>query len=173
LRAVLAVLVLCLGAAFFLLPRDRITVESWKEILLEDDIMTRIVPLTCITLLLGAVPSLADKAFVGKWANVDDKTGGLTRIEITKKDKGWTIQAWAAGGGGEIDQGKVMLSLLGDSAGATEMKYGFASWDHKFKDTHLTLRLEKNRLIVEDFNVFKDNSDRSNYRIRSVFKKTK
>src|SRR5216683_7938152 len=59
---------------------------------------TRIIPLTCITLLLGAVPSLADDAFVGKWANVDDKTRGPTRIEIAEKDKGWTIQVWGRAG---------------------------------------------------------------------------
>jgi hypothetical protein len=35
--------------------------------------MTRIVPLTCITLLLGAAPLLAGEAFIGKWANADNK----------------------------------------------------------------------------------------------------
>jgi len=60
------------------------------------------------------------------------------------------------------------LHLLGDSVEATEMKYGIASWDHKFKDMHLTIRLEKGELVVEDFNVFKDDSGRSNY--KSVYK---
>jgi hypothetical protein len=117
-------------------------------------------------------PTSAD-AFSGKWVNVDDRTSGLTRIEIAKKDVGWTIQAWGAAGGGEIDQGKVKLSMLGDWAGARDMTYGFASWDHKFKDSHLTLRVQKDKLIVEDFNIFKDNSGRSNYRKRSEFKKVK
>ena len=76
-----------------------------------------------------------------------------------------------AAGGGEIDQGKVTLSLLGNSAGAREMKYGLASWDHKFVDTYLTLHWEKDRLIVERFDIFKDKSGRSNYRKRSEFKK--
>jgi hypothetical protein len=67
----------------------------------------------------------------------------------------------------------VTLSLLRDDMDATEMKYGFASWDHKYKDTHLTLRLERTRLIVEDFNIYKDKSGRSNYRSRYVFKETK
>jgi hypothetical protein len=42
------------------------------------------------------IPSDADidkHRFVGKWANVDDMTDGLTRIEIAETDKGWTIQA--------------------------------------------------------------------------------
>ena len=52
----------------------------------------------------------------------------------------------------------------------TEMNYGFASWDHKFMDTHLTLRREKGRLVVEHFGIFKDGSSRSNYVFRYEFK---
>lgn len=120
----------------------------------------------------------ADGPFAGRWVNVDDQTGGLTRIEIVNTNKGWTIQAWAprargAGGRSEIDWGKVALRLLGNSVGAREMKYGFASWDHTFKDAHLTLRLEQERLIVENFSLFKDNSDRSNYLTRYEFKKSR
>ena len=44
---------------------------------------------------IAAGPSRAGEALVGMWVNVDDKTHGLTRIEIAKTDKGWTIQAWA------------------------------------------------------------------------------
>jgi hypothetical protein len=127
------------------------------------------------SVLAGDVPgdTLATEAMLGTWINVDDMTHGLKRIEIAKDDDDWTIQAWGAGGG-EIDQGKVALDLLADSAGAAEMKYGYASWDHKFKETHLTLRLEKRWLMtVEDFNIFKDNSGRSNYRTRSEFKRPK
>ncbi|WP_145300809.1 hypothetical protein [Planctopirus ephydatiae] len=57
--------------------------------------------------------------------------------------------------GDRLDQGKVTLRLVNDWAGATEMKYGTASWDHKFKDTHLTIRQEKGELVVETFTVYK------------------
>ncbi|HEY7425339.1 MAG TPA: hypothetical protein VH682_13995, partial [Gemmataceae bacterium] len=126
--------------------------------------------------LLGkepAPPTSAEDGFAGKWVNVNEKTNGLTRIEISRKDKVWTIQAWGAAGGGEIDQGKTTLSLLGDSVADTTMKYGFASWHHGFKDTQRTLQLKEELLIVEDFNIFKDNSGRSNYRSRSEFKRMK
>ena len=134
--------------------------------------MARVLPLSVMALVLGSSFAAGDD-FAGKWVNTDEKTGGLTRLEITKRDKSWTVQAWAAGGGGEFDHGKVTLHVLGDSTGDTEMKYGIASWDHKFKDTHLTLRLEKGELVVEAFNVFKDGSGRSNYRSVYRFKKDK
>jgi hypothetical protein len=135
--------------------------------------MTRIVPFAVFVLVVAATRASADDTFVGKWFNVDDKTRGLTRIEVSKNEKGWTIQAWGAGGGGEIDQGKVALWLLGDSVDDTRMKYGFASWDHGFAETHLTLRLEKHHLVIEDFTIFKDNSGRSNYRSPYKFRKAK
>ena len=63
------------------------------------------------------------------------------------------------------------LYLLADTVCDSEMKYGFASWDRGFVDEHLTLRLEGGELIVEDFNVFKDDSGRSNFRAQYKFKK--
>jgi hypothetical protein len=132
--------------------------------------MTRTVSFAVLVLVLATARASADDAFVGKWVNVDDATRGLTRIEVWKRDKLTTIRAWGAAGRGEIDQGKVTLHLLGDSVADRTLDHGFASWDHKFKETHVTLRLEKDRLIVEEFNIFKDDSGRSNYRSRYVFK---
>jgi hypothetical protein len=134
--------------------------------------MIRVLSLAVISLVVGSSAVSAGDDFAGKWVAADDKSGGFTHVEINKKDKTWTVQAWGAGGGGEIDQGKVTLFLLGDSAGDTEMKYGIASWDHKFKETHLTLRLEKGKLVAETYDVFKDNSGRSNYRSKGTLKKS-
>src|SRR5262245_9179111 len=58
--------------------------------------MTRLVPLSVFALLLGSSSGIAADAFVGKWVTTDEKTGRLTRLEIGKTDKGWTIQAWGA-----------------------------------------------------------------------------
>lgn len=142
--------------------------------------MIRILLLAVMVVVAGSPLVFAGDDFAGKWMNKDDKSGGLTRLEISKNGKAWTIQVWGAGiqereagGGDEIDQGKVTLNLLGDSVGDTEMKYGIASWNHKFKDTHLTLRLEKGELVVEVYDVFKDTSARANYRSKGMFKKSK
>src|SRR5262245_25044616 len=100
--------------------------------------MARVFFLSVLTLMSCPSLSFADEGFAGKWSNVDENTGGLTRLEISSKGKTWTIQAWGASGGpDEIDQGKVTLHLLhGDTLGDTRLKYGIASWDHKFKETH-------------------------------------
>jgi hypothetical protein len=135
--------------------------------------MTRIVSLAVFALLLGSSPGRADDPFAGKWVNVDEMTRGLTRLEIEKKGDAWVIRAWGKCHPTDCDWGKVTLHLLGDSVSDKQMKHGLAQWDHKFKDSHLTLRLEQGELVVVSFDVFKDGSGRSNYRSTYKFKKGK
>jgi hypothetical protein len=137
----------------------------------------------------------------GKWINTDAKTTGIDRFEVFKAEGCWKIHAWAADSPSDFDQGETKLLLLGDetscpgcakpsSLGATaplsvaskslrtalgepRMNYGFAHWDYKFKDTYFTIAFANDRLVVEDFNLFKDDSGRTNYRMRYAFKKEK
>ena len=104
----------------------------------------------------------APNSINGEWANA---SSGL-KLKITQDAKGSSIEAWATGGGGttEIPWGKTPLDRLGDNVAATNLPYGFATWDHGFKSTHLTARLDGDQLVVETFSVFKDGSGRSNYR---------
>jgi hypothetical protein len=107
-------------------------------------------------------PNTAPNSIVGEWANA---ASGL-KLKITLDAKGSSIEAWAAGSDGTtgIPWGKTHLDRLGDNVAATNLPYGFATWDHGFKSTHLTARLAEDQLVVETFSVFKDGSGRSNYR---------
>jgi len=138
---------------------------------------------------------VADDAFSGTWAIVDGTAGGWVRLDIMTDGQAWAIRTWAdsdvhneaswrddvvryAGDedhlpGPFVPPPAARLYLLADTVCDTEMKYGFASWDHGFADLHLTLRLEGDALIAEDFTVFKDDSGRSNYRAHYKFKKAK
>jgi len=102
-------------------------------------------------------------SIIGEWVNA---ASGL-KLKITQDANGSSIEAWAAGGGGttEIPWGKTHLDRLGDNVTASNLPYGFATWDHGFKSTHLTARLEGDQLVVEIFSVFKEGSGRSNYRM--------
>jgi hypothetical protein len=126
-----------------------------------------------LLLFLTPSPGAAGDPLPGKWKNTDENTRGLRRLVISKDGNDWIIQTWGSGGGGafEIDQGKTKLHILGDNVGDKSAKYGFATWDHGFKETHLTLGLENGNLIVEGFNIFKDKSGRANYRSKYEFKK--
>jgi len=122
----------------------------------------------------------AEDAFPGQWEWADGHKGGMVRILIANTDNAWTIQAWGKGGGAEIDQGKTSLTLLRDyeEKGATDdektmNKYGFAVWVHKHARSHVTLRMQNDRLIVEEYRIFTDQSGRPHYRSRYEFKKKK
>ena len=110
---------------------------------------------------------------LGTWTKMDEQGRTSGRLSITKRGDSWTIEAWVAGGGNapEIAWGPTSLTLLGDNVGAADLPYGFATWDFGFKVTHLTLRLAKDELVAEEFDIFKDNSGRSNYRTVATLKK--
>ena len=134
---------------------------------------------------------LAADAFTGTWANVDDQTDGWARLDINTVGKTGTVRAWTANGF-QYYQGELRLSeeaydrdhhpppespplgtlhLLADSVCDAELKYGIAFWDCGYVECHMALRLEGDELIVEEFNVFKDNSGRSNYHWQARFRK--
>jgi hypothetical protein len=104
--------------------------------------------------------------FVATWANEDQETRGMTKLEVKKDGDEWTIRAWGACEPDDCDWGVTKLNLLGDAVDARDLPYALATWDHDFETTHVVLRIEAATLIVETYGIFKDNSGRSN--IRSV-----
>jgi hypothetical protein len=104
------------------------------------------------------------QGLVGDWRNANPE-GGLTRVVISVDDNAaWKIQAWRKCHPEDCDWGRIELQVFGDNVGDKEAKYGFAHWDHKFKDTYIIVRIEDKKLHVETFDIFKDESGRSNYR---------
>jgi uncharacterized protein (TIGR02996 family) len=136
---------------------------------------------------------LAADVFRGRWVILGGDRSGWVRLDINKHGNAWSIQTWAdsdvhyeaswhedvvryAGDedhlpGPFVPPPQATIYLLADTVCDTEMRYGFASWDHGFADEHLTLRHEGDVLIAESFTVFKDDSGRSNYRAQYKFRK--
>lgn len=136
---------------------------------------------TALILTVASVAVCADdnrqlqEQLIGEWINVD-KQAGTKRVVITKEEDSWSINTWGsqrAGGTTEIPHKERQLHLLGSSVMAESLDYGFASYDAGFKEVHNVVHLEKEQLIVETFNVFKDETGRSNYRLRDVFERKK
>jgi hypothetical protein len=109
------------------------------------------------------VPSI--ERTVGMWVNIDSKTGGITRALIKRDVKGLRIETWGACGGLNAP----FESVLGEVA---LDRRGKAVWNHGFKLTHSKVSFERGELVVEDFNEFKDGSNRD-YRARYRFKRVK
>lgn len=109
--------------------------------------------------------STIDVPFAGDWVTTANSNPGITRLSINQNNEGqWSIRAWGACHPTDCDWGTTSIHLLGESVSDNSFPYGFASWDHGFKSAHFTLRIEKDELVVESYDIFKDNSGRTNYR---------
>jgi hypothetical protein len=104
--------------------------------------------------------------FVGTWVNVDSGTGGITKIQITEDASGHHIEAWGACLPTDCEWGKVNLDLLGTSVSDPTPDYAIGQWDPGFKDATMTLELVEDGLIVDLYNVFKDDSGREGFHQR-------
>jgi RNA polymerase sigma factor (sigma-70 family) len=121
-----------------------------------------------------------DHTFPGKWVNIHKDSPLTRRVVIEKKNDEWTVQTWDVGDRKEVEGQKVKLHLLhetdihGTRVGAlpgqpARLMHGFATQSDKIADRHLTLRIEKDVLIVETYTIFKD--DRTPRHFRCEFKK--
>ncbi len=118
--------------------------------------------------------------FPGKWSNVDRDGAGLKRLVIENKGDDWTVEAWGAcDEDKEVALGKARLRLLRDidvsggrreAVGEAPVKCCFATLTDKVADRHMALQVEKGRLLVEVYTLFKD--DRPCQRFRCELQKS-
>ncbi len=102
--------------------------------------------------------------FIGTWLNEDQETRSITKLEVAQDENKWSIQVWGACEPDDCDWGKTKLFLLGDTVDAKDFPFAFATWDHGFATTHIVLRIEAATLVAETYDIFRDDSGRSNYR---------
>jgi hypothetical protein len=102
---------------------------------------------------------------IGMWVNVDNKTGGITRALIERNGNGLRIETWGACGGLNAPVESVLGKVALD-------RRGKADWNHGFKLTHSKVSIERGELVMEEFNEFKDGTNRD-YKARYTFKRVK
>jgi hypothetical protein len=139
--------------------------------------MKRVSLLVGIALLAGLVfMSMAStrvetESLPGTWVNVDKNTGGLTTLAVTKDGANWKVRAWGSCQPSDCDWGEVPLSLVHQSVSSKEYTHAIAVWEPGFASTYVIIRFENEQLAVEIFTVFKDDSNRSDYRSLYLFQK--
>ena len=75
----------------------------------------------------------------------------------------WKIKAWGKCHPTDCFWGEVNIALLGSSVIDKAVGYGLATWDFNISTVFLTVKLDGDKLIVQNYSIFKDNSERSNY----------
>ena len=124
-----------------------------------------------VALLFSAILSPVTFAglnqFAGTWTNIDPKTRGLTRLEISLNGNKVSVHAYGSCHPRDCDWGEAMAiayapsveSILTETAHALTITY-----NRDYADQIMIIRsVEGERLQVELFTHFKDGSGRSDY----------
>ena len=106
---------------------------------------------------------------VGTWVNTDKETRGISRLVLSNIDGTLTVQVFGACCPEPCYWGEVKTSIYSigvDSQRAVGFK---AYYDFQFMETVLAAYLNKRILVVDSYNVFKDESGRARYFWRDHF----
>ncbi|MEF8837281.1 MAG: hypothetical protein V5A87_05450 [Candidatus Bipolaricaulota bacterium] len=106
--------------------------------------------------------------FLGRWANVNSDTEGITRLIISSTERGKKIRVFGQCHPDDCDWGTTRLNELGDDVSDYDPSWAIARWEKGYADKTLILHFSGDLLVAETFTVFKDNSGRANY--RSVYR---
>jgi hypothetical protein len=131
---------------------------------------------TCLMLLISLSTCTASLAqFAGDWTNVDTNTGGITTLSIGISGASANVQAWGKCHPTDCDWGTVPAFAFAPDVSsdlASQAQALVAIFDSGFSETTLFIKPQGNRLWVQSYTRFKDNSGRSNYASSDAFQKS-
>ena len=130
----------------------------------------------CLLLLISLSTCTASLAqFAGDWSNVDPNTGGITKLSIAISGDSANVHAWGKCHPTDCDWGDVTAFAFAPDVSSDPVSQAqalMAIFDAGFSETTLFINLQGNRLSVQSYTRFKDNSGRSNYASSDVFQKS-
>jgi hypothetical protein len=128
-----------------------------------------------LLLLLTATGGLAGMAqFDGSWTNVDANTRGITKLDIGVMGTNAKVQGWGSCQPTDCDWGTVQAQVFAPGVSSDLLSGAdtlIAVFDAGFSETTLVIKPAGNRLKVDSYDRFKDNSGRSNYLATYTFQK--
>jgi len=118
----------------------------------------------------GAEDTTLDPApLLGEWASTNEATRGIVKLVIGSRGGGLAVRAYGACTPSPCDWGEAegQAFSLGVSSGEAAAFKAF--YDFGFMETFLAAYLNKRILVVDTYNVFKDQSGRAQYFLRDHF----
>lgn len=131
--------------------------------------------LFCFLFIAGSL-SFADlNQYLANWKNIDANTGGITRIEITKSGNNVFVHVWGKCHPEDCDWGVVKAFPYAENVSQSMInntQVVSAVYNTNFSETVLVIRLlSANKLQIEVYTRFTDNSGRNNYTKKYTFSK--
>jgi hypothetical protein len=130
----------------------------------------------CATLLASnwIIPVEArPRDFIGTWVNTDYNSSGITKLVISQSGRNLNIQVFGQCQPTDCDWGTTELVTYGDNVQDRNHLFATASYDKNFAETLLTIKLTQggNKINLESFTEFTDNSNRQNYFSQAQFQR--
>jgi len=126
-------------------------------------------------LSIGSItPSLAaPRDFVGTWVNTNSNTRGITKLVVRRAGGNrLVVRVFGSCSPRDCDWGRARLTTYGSSVQDKNHRSATTTYNKNFANTFLTINLRgRNRMSLQSFTQFKDNSNRQNYTSRAVFRK--
>jgi hypothetical protein len=113
--------------------------------------------------------------FAGNWVNMDSNTGGMPTISIDIIGASANVHAWGRCHPTDCDWGIVQAFVFAPDVSSDMVSQAqalMATFVESFKETTLFITPQGNRLSVQLYTRFTDNSGRTNYGSIEVFKKS-
>ncbi len=119
-------------------------------------------------------PSLAaPRDFVGTWVNANSNTRGITKLVVKRvAPNRLVVRVYGSCSPRDCDWGRAKLTTYGKDVQDRNHRSATTTYNKSFATTFLNINLAgRNRLSLQSFTQFKDNSNRQNYTSRAVFRK--
>jgi hypothetical protein len=113
--------------------------------------------------------------FAGDWSNVDPNTDGITKLSIAISGTSANVHAWGKCHPTDCDWGRVNAFAFAPDVSSDPVSQAqalMATFVTTFKETTLFISPQGNRLSVQSYTRFTDNSGRSNYASSGIFQKS-
>ena len=118
------------------------------------------------------VTRINHQALIGHWINSNPDTNSIARINITESNNTLQLQVFAVGPDGPIDWGKANAEVFA-SGPASNTGAGFTcTYDFGFAEARFQTMIMKGLLVLAQFHIFKDDSQRASYFLREYFAST-
>ena len=111
----------------------------------------------------GVLEAVASSPLIGAWLNCDKATRGLVKILIAASGAAITVHAFGACTPTPCDWGTVTGITYAGAVDSTPAVAFTARYKFNFKETVVAGHLDSGCLIVETWDHFTDNSQRSDY----------
>jgi len=129
----------------------------------------------CLLLFSLSTSNASLAQFAGDWTNVDTNAGGITTLSIGLSGDSANVHAWGKCHPTDCDWGAVPAFAFAPDATSDltgQAQALMAIFDAGFSETTIFITPQGNRLSLQSYTRFKDNSGRSNYASNDVFQKS-